>query len=1144
MFIPLHVQSAYTLLQSPMSLEQYVEAAQERGYHALGLADVNVLYGIPEFYRLCRRAGMQPLVGMTVQLPADTAGRPYEEWLIYAKNYAGYQDLMAFSSQLQLSETINAKAALEFIFTHNDNWLTILAPLNGPHMHFVQQGQPQQAVEWLQSIQTYFKPKQLLIGIGTQPHELYHFNTIKHMADTCSIELVPLPNIRYCNSEDVFSVKVLQAIAENRQFEDMAELEDIKGFNYLQTPRAYQAVYDQLTESDNDMLAIFSELAAACQVEMPEKTYLLPKFPLPAATDAQSYLKHLAIQGLNQRVPDCSLAYKERLAYELSIIHKMGFDDYFLIVWDVMRFAHEKKIMTGPGRGSAAGSLVAFSLNITDVDPIANHLLFERFLNPERQNMPDIDLDFPDNQRHHILDYVYKKYGADHVAQIATFGTFAARMSLRNVGSVLGKSQETLKQWANSIPRDPQVTLQTVYEQSSDFRDMIKQEEHGQLWYKTAKQIEGLPRHVSTHAAGVIISDQPLQQYIPLQGNHAQIPLSQYTMGNVEAIGLLKIDFLSLINLTILHDAVTAAEKLAGHALPPLSYNRDDQNVYALFRRAETNGIFQFESEGIRNVLKQVAPTSMEDLAAVNALFRPGPMKQINHFVARKHGQAPITYPHPDLEPILKPTYGVMVYQEQVMQVANKLAGFSLGQADILRRAMGKKNKAAIDEMRDKFISGTLEQGYTQETAEQVYNYIHEFANYGFNRSHAFAYSYLAYQLAWLKTYYPTAFFYGNLINIHIHDTKGKQLFIEANAMGINIIPPDVNESFLNMQIAGAQTIQLGLRDIRGLPRNMCEAIVQMRQNEGRYEGLQDFINRLGTQFRKIELLERLAKANALNGFGYNRRTLIEEALPKMIEHANLFGSDNSQQMSLLSDENQKYTQLFAPVIEPLEEYSDRILMEGEIETLGQTLTVKLYEAYQPFYRENRLTHISKLTEAKKVAIIGEITQLKRITTKNGKPMAFLQLQDETGSLEITAFPDIYIQLAGVLHEGNHVYLYGKTQLRNESLQLILISARPLNEELQTFLSSQLNKAEPGTASSHLPKQACYIDVANRQMATDKKRALLAIIQANQGEMPIHFRLSAESENFWLPAKFSINADPAAIRALTDLFGAENLKIQ
>lgn len=1144
MFIPLHVQSAYTLLKSPMSLEQYVETAKQRGYQALGLADVNVLYGIPDFYRLCQQTDIQPLIGMTVQLPTETAGQSYEEWLIYAKNYAGYQALMALSSQLQLSETINSQTAREFIFAHNQNWLTILTPVNGPHMHLVKQGQPHQAEEWLQSIQAHFKPKQLLIGIGTQPHELYHLDVIKQIADNCSIDLVPLPNIRYCNSEDAFSVKVLQAIDENRQFEDMADLEDIKGFDYLQTPTAYQAAYNQLSASDDDILSIFSVLAADCQVEMPRKTYLLPKFPLPVETDAQSYLKYLAIHGLNQRVPDCSLVYKDRLAYELSIIHKMGFDDYFLIVWDVMRFAHEKKIMTGPGRGSAAGSLVAFSLNITDVDPVANQLLFERFLNPERQNMPDIDLDFPDNQRQKILDYVYKKYGTDHVAQIATFGSFAARMSLRNVGSVLGKSQEALKQWANCIPRDPNIMLQTVYEQSRDFRDMIKQEKHGQLWYQTARQIEGLPRHVSTHAAGVIISDQPLQQYIPLQGSHAQIPLSQYTMGNVEAIGLLKIDFLSLINLTILHDAVTAAEKLTDQALPPLAYNRDDQNVYALFRRAETNGIFQFESEGIRNVLKQVAPTSMEDLAAVNALFRPGPMKQIKHFVARKHGQAPTTYPHPDLEPILKPTYGVMVYQEQVMQVAHKLAGFSLGQADLLRRAMGKKNKAAIDAMRDKFIRGTLEQGYTQETAEQVYNYIHEFANYGFNRSHAFAYSYLAYQLAWLKTYYPIAFFYGNLINIHIHDAKGKQLIIEAKGMGINVIPPDVNDSFLDMQIADMQTIRLGLRDIKGIPRNMCEAIVQMRHSEGRYENLQDFINRLGAQFRKMELLERLAKADALSSFGYNRRTLIEEALPKMIEHANLFGSSNAKQMSLLDDETQKYTQLFAPVVKSLEEYSKRTLMEGEIETLGQTLTVKLYEAYQPFYRKNMITHISKLTETQKVAIIGEITQLKRITTKNGKPMAFMQVQDETGSLEITAFPDTYIQFAGTLHEGNHVYLYGKTQLRNESLQLILVSARPLNAELQTFLSNQLNKAERETANHQLPQPACYIEVANRQAATDKKSALLAIIQAYQGEMPVHFRLSAENEAFWLPAKFSINADPAAIRALTDLYGAENLKIQ
>lgn len=1138
MIVPLHVHSAYTLLQSPMSITEYVKTGKTYGYKALGLADINVLYGALEFYRLCLKNNIKPFIGMTVQLPTNVHGQPYEEWLIYVKNYAGYQDLMALSSLLKLTDNIDAEKMRDFIFNNNENWITILPALNGPHMNLIKQGSTDETMIYLESIKQYFKAQQLYIGIGNLAHELYHLGTIREITAKAKLTLVPLPHIKYAKSHDAFSLKILQAIDDNEVFTEASEFANIQGFNYLQTPQAYGAAYDELI-ANQDVMAVFTNLDEQCQFVLPDKEYLLPKFPIAENKTAQSYLKALAFAGLDKRIEHVTDDYIERLHYELSIIHEMGFDDYFLIVWDVIRFAHEKHIMTGPGRGSAAGALTAFCLQITDVDPIENHLLFERFLNPERQNMPDIDLDFPDNQRQHILDYVYNKYGEGHVAQIATFGSFAARMSLRNVGAILGKSQETLKEWANQIPRDPKASLQSVYNQSETLRQMIRQEENGELWFKTAGQLEGLPRHVSTHAAGVIISDQPLQKYTPLQSSGGHIPLSQYTMGDVEGVGLLKVDFLSLSNLTILNDAVKAAEKLAYKPLDPLSFDREDQEVYSLFRKAKTNGIFQFESEGIRNVLRQVAPTSMEDLAAVNALFRPGPMKQIDHFVERKHGREAIAYPHPDLADILKPTYGVMVYQEQVMQVANKLAGFSLGQADILRRAMGKKDKKIIDEMRQKFISGAVSQGYSQETAVQVYNYIDEFANYGFNRSHAFAYSYLAYQLAWLKTHYPVAFYYGNLINVHIHDTKGKQLIVEAKNQGLKILPPDVNHSFMDMQVIDVETIQLGLSDIKGISKNMSETIIQLRQSEGQYQDLQDFVNRIGERFQKKDLLEKLAKSNALASFDLNRRTLIEDAIDKMLEHTKLFGG-NMQQLSLLSDEKNEYQRLFTPVIEKLDEYSDRKLMEDEIETLGQVLTVNLYEDYQVYYQEELLTHVSELKDNQKVGIIGEITHLKRITTKNGKPMAFIQLQDEVGIVEVTVFPDVYVQYAAVLHQGHQVYIYGKTQVRNDNLQLVMVSAKALNQELIQFLDNNLNR----NLAKSTDINAYYIRVENRQTATDKKTDLLQIIQNNQGNLPIHFTLKAEEETFWLAKKFNVSSDISVSNGLKKVYGNSNVKIQ
>lgn len=1162
MFAPLHVNSAYSLLTSPMSVEAYVEAGKQAGYTHLGLADVNVMSGTLAFVRACEQNDITPLIGLTVQFNIDNVK---EELVVYAKNYEGYQHLMALSSSLKLQEDPNRRAIFQEITLHADDYIVIFSALHGPHMRYLKQGDSQADYAQLEQELTWwrrhFTDDQLFIGLSALENEQFHANAIMQISDQSGIPLIALPHIQYLNPDDFFTQQVLEAIDHNKAMPNIDELKQVKGAHSLRSPEAWASMYQQpVYQGALDQLA---NIVESIHIHFPTVETLLPNYPLPDDyNDAQEYLKDLAEAGLSKRVAEITPAYYDRLTYELSVIHNMGFDDYFLIVWDVMNYAHQHRIQTGQGRGSAAGALVAYVLEITDVDPIENDLLFERFLNPDRQNMPDIDLDFPDNKRQEILDYVYRKYGENHVAQIATFGTFGARQALRNVGSVFGKAQVTLSEWANTVGNNPNIpaeTLSAVHEQSAKLRELIAHEDHGQLWFDTAKKIEGLPRHVSTHAAGVVIADQPLTLHTPLQKSSTHIPNTQYTMGDVEAVGLLKVDFLSLSNLTILHDGLSAVSKLISRAVKASDIPLDDQKTYDIFRRADTNGVFQFESDGIKNVLKQVAPTTIEDVVAVNALYRPGPVQQIPHFVARKHGREPIVYPHPDLAPILAPTYGVMVYQEQVMQVTQKIAGFSLGEADILRRAIGKKKHETIEKVRKQFIAGAIAEGYQESVAVQIYDYIEAFANYGFNKSHSFAYSYLAYQLAWIKANYPVAFYYGNLKHSRIYDKKGKNLVLEAKSHGVQVINPDINRSFYGLSVVDANHLQLGLGDIRGIPKRAVEEIVHAREAEGPFQDFTDFIHRLGKLALKEDILVKLAQAGALDSFGYNRRTLQLEAIPKMITHEQLFKTDNQHQTSLLGDDD--LSAMFAPKIVRIDEFDQHELIENEIETLGQALSINLFEDYEHYYQTGIIHYIDRLKENEKAFFLGEVTAVKRITTKKNQPMAFVTLEDQTGQISVTAFPEAYIAFAKHLNQGNALLIFGKTQKRNDELQVILTKAWMLDDSTQQYLN-QLNQKHGGThqqptqlsqdnndqstdsVSQPAQPQACWIRVEDKATASDLKKGLLAVVAKYPGQTRLHFTLVADQENYWLHEKYAIAVTTESIQELMAIYGNENVVVK
>ena len=1129
MFLPLQVQSAYSLLETPMALPAYVKKAKLLGYTAIGLADVNVLYGALEFHRACRAEGLQAFFGLTLRLPSLVAGQAYDELLLYAKNQAGYKALLLLSSLVKLQEEVDREEILETLFAEARNLLVILPMERGTHMAYLKERNAEGALHWLAHFKKQFA-KPIYLGVTSAPYWSYYWKDIERLGKTLDLPRIPLPSIQYLEPGEAFTQRVLEAIQTREIFREPATEAKWPGQAYLRSPAYYEESFAALPVT---LTWPFENWQKQYQVVLKEHQELLPGYPVPHEESAADYLTNLAKEGLAERGLANEKAYNERLTYELKVIIQMGFADYFLLVWDVMRYAREAGIMTGPGRGSAAGSLVAYALQITQIDPVHYGLLFERFLNPERQNMPDIDLDFPDNRRNDILNYVYQKYGARHVAQIATFGTFAARMALRDVGSVLGQTQRQLKAWSNTVGLNQ--TLTEVWETSGKLQSYVHENKLGRLWLKTAEAIEGLPRHVSTHAAGVIIADQDLLQFLPLQkSSHGPIPLSQFTMGDVEALGLLKVDFLSLSNLTILARAQAAVDHLEKRHV---SITRGDAATFKIFQAADTLGVFQFESAGIRQVLEQVAPKNLEELAAVNALYRPGPMKQIPHYVNRKFQREPITYPHADLQPILEETYGIMVYQEQVMRVAQRFAGFTLGEADILRRAISKKQQDLLQRMREKFYQGAKDRGYSKASAEEIFRYIEAFADYGFNKSHAFAYAALAYDLAWYKAHYPAAFYLANLRQVKLYDKKGQELLSEARQRQVEVLPPDINTSYQNMHLVGPQTIRLGLSDIKGLPQFVFADILHAREQIGRFKDIYALIQQLGSKSQRQEILEALAWSGALDTLGETRRTLIEEAIPKYLAHVSLFGQETNAQTKLALSGLDEQAELFQPVIIEKPEYDDQKLLAGEMETLGQGLTVTLYKDYQPYYETGQLTPSTGIKAKKTYALLGKIIEVKTILTKRNQDMAFIVLQDQYGQLDVTVFPEIFIRYSYLLREGEQVFVRGQSQWRDGRWQLIAKVIVPLNEQVRENLEKTRSKKAT-------KPQAIYIQVKNKNFAAQQWPALKKLCQRAPGSVRLYFSFREEEALMPLPQAYQLAWSDQVGQSLRELFGEKNVIYQ
>jgi DNA polymerase-3 subunit alpha len=1057
-FIHLQLYSAYSLLSSTISINECIEKAKSKGFKVLALTDRNVMYGAVEFYQLCHKNGIKPILGLTVDVESEGAESSYPIVLL-AENDVGFKNLLKISSAVQTRD--EKCIPIKWLIHYAKGLIGITPGIEGEIEQNLLADRDEIAKELIRRYSSIFGKENFFLSI--QNHGLDQEQMVRKkvmlLSEELNIPLAATNQVYFLEKEDMFAHECLLAIKNGDKLQDEQREKLGSDQYYLKSAAEMVETLSDYPEALENTLAI--GLRCKVNIEL-NKTYL-PKFPVKNGKPADQYLEELCCEGLIKRCSTPSKIYYERLYYELDVIKKMKFSDYFLIVWDFIKFARDKGILIGPGRGSAAGSLVAYVLNITNVDPIEHNLLFERFLNPERVTMPDIDTDIPDNRRDEVIEYVVGKYGQLHVAQIVTFGTMAAKASLRDVGRVFGLNSKELEQLSRLIPSRLGIDLSTAYKESTQLQTYVKENSFNQRLFRTALKLEGLPRHTSTHAAGVVLSEKPLVELIPIQSGHNQVYLTQYSMEYLEELGLLKMDFLGLRNLTLIDTILKSISRVSREKLNLDAIPLNDQATYELLSRGETSGIFQLESEGMKKVLTRLKPTRFEDIVAVNALYRPGPMENIPLFIDRKHGLQPVIYPHPDLKPILENTYGVIVYQEQIMQIASQMAGFSLGEADLLRRAVSKKKKEVLDLERDHFVQGALNKGYAVPLANEIYDLIVRFANYGFNRSHAVAYSMIAYQLAYLKVHYPVFFMAGLLSSVIGNESKISQYILESKQMGIKILPPSVNNSGFTFLVEN-EGIRYSLGAIRGVGAMALKEIFRARKMK-KFADLFDFCVRVSSKAVNRKTLEALVHSGSFDGFGEDRAVYLA-SLDVAIEHAQLVKPSDSIQFDLFEEE-----EFFPkPNYVKVDPIKSEIKLSLEKEILGIYLSDHPVSSYEKALKKQGSKSLSDFMKGNIRGAVGVyITSVNKIRTKKGEAMAFLNVSDETGELEAVIFPETYRKSSQLIEQGNLIVIEGKSEERSGKQQFIIQKATALESWIEAskkdfpvlYLKIQKEKQEP-----------------------------------------------------------------------------------
>ena len=1149
-FVHLHLHTEYSLLDGACRIDTLAERAKELGFDSLAITDHGVMYGAVNFYRACRKAGIKPIIGCEIYVaPRERTGREYgvdnqyTHLILLCKNETGYRNL-SYLVSMGFVEGFYVKPRIDWglLHEHAEGLVCLSGCLAGDIPQKIVSGQYDKAKEKAEELAALFgEDFYLEIQKHGIPDEDTAARGILRIHDETGIPIVVTNDAHYINKQDAYYQDVLMCIQTGKTVNEAGRMRFETQELYLKSEEEMRALFPNRPDAADNTV----EIADKCSFDFEFGHYHLPRFQLPEGeSDSFEYLKKLCAAGFEQRYGSDREDAKKQLEYELDMIKRMGFVDYFLIVSDFIGYAKSQRIPVGPGRGSAAGSVVSYCLNITDVDPIKYSLYFERFLNPERVSMPDIDIDFCVRRRGEVIDYVNRKYGSDHVAQIVTFGTMAARQAVRDVGRALDISYAECDAVAKQVPFAPGMTLNEALHLSKQLREMYERDERIKGLIDTARSLEGMPRHASTHAAGVVITERPVYEYVPLAKNDESV-VTQYPMTTLEELGLLKMDFLGLRNLTVLEDAA----ELVRRRIPDFDVNKlsdDDEETFAMLAAGKTEGVFQLESAGMTSVCTRLGPKSIEDITAVIALYRPGPMESIPRFIENSQNPEKIRYKHPVLEPILSVTYGCIVYQEQVIEIFRRLAGFSLGQADNIRRAMSKKKHAVIDAERKAFIHGDeqrnipgcVKNGIPEDTANAIYDEILDFASYAFNKAHAVAYAIVAYRTAYMKRHYPQEYMAALLTSVLDSSGKVAEYIAECREMRIRLLPPDVNESDAWFTVVG-DDIRFGLVAVKNIGEKFILQLMAERSENGPFKSLEDFCRRMSGKELNRRAIESLIRAGAFDSTGVNRHAMLT-MLDAVLESVADDGRKNiAGQFDLFGDGGGAISAQVA--VPDVEEFSRAELMSMERETTGLYLTGHPMDEYRDAARQAGAVNIGailadfaedsgpeRFADEQLVTVAGIISGKRTRTTRNGTLMAYVQLEDDTGTIELLAFQRVLDNCGGYIAENAAVVARGRISVRDEKEpQIVVDSLRPISDAVDRA-AMQPRRKGPGKLWVRLPGQSARV-----------MRRIELLLEMFPGEDKLILYFSDSGKR--LGASCVIH--PALVEELENMAGEDNVKV-
>ena len=1141
-FVHLHVHTEYSLLDGVSRLNRLCSAAKERGQNAIAITDHGNLFGAVDFYKEAKKAGIKPIIGCEVYVATRSrfdkvhgVDSARHHLVLLCKNETGYKNLTKLVSSAWVDGFYTKpRIDRELLEKHHEGLVCLSACLAGEIPKLIANGEYIKAKETAIWYSNLFGKDNYYLEI--QDHSLSEQLKVNEglvrLSQETGIPLVATNDVHYIDREDAKVQKVLICIATNHTVDEESALEFETDEFYLKTEAEMRQKFSYV----EDAIQNTQKIADMCNFDFEFGNTKLPNFQVPDGITHYDYLREKSYKGLKEKYgenPD--KLYIDRLEYELSVIESMGYVDYFLIVSDFIQYAKDNGIPVGPGRGSGAGSICAYCTGITNVDPIKYNLIFERFLNPERVSMPDIDVDFCYERRQEVIDYVVNKYGADHVAQIVTFGTMAARAAIRDVGRALGMSYAAVDNVAKKIPRALGITIEKALKESEDLKILYDSDDKVKELIDTSMSVEGMPRHASTHAAGIVITDRPVSDYVPLATNDESI-VTQFTMTTIEELGLLKMDFLGLRTLTVINDCVKMVQrKNPDFDIEKIDFN--DLNVYSLFTSGKTDGVFQCESSGMRSVFMRLKPTNIEDIIAVISLYRPGPMDSIDSYIQNRHNPDNIRYKTPMLKEILDVTYGCMVYQEQVMQIFRSLAGYSLGRADIVRRAMSKKKHKVLEDERAFFCDGCAKNGISKEIANEIFDDMSSFASYAFNKSHAAAYAVVAYRTAYLKYYYPSEFMAALLTSVLDNSDKVAGYIDDCKRNGIKILPPNVNFSFKHFTVANdsKKSIMFGLLAIKNLGHDFIDTIINEREKNGEFSSFYSFCKRVHGKGFNRRSVESLIKSGALDGLGSNRNEMLTN-LPFIIDELDDDRRRNVQgQIGFFDMMNEGVSSEY--VMKSASEFRTKELLMMEKETTGLYISSHPMEQYADLADELKCDKIGNILNAENdfnspyvdtasVKIMGIISSITRKQTKKGENMAFINIEDVGGTIEVIVFPKLLAKYMNKINNGVAVVVGGRLSMREEENPKIIL------DFLETADIAKDNRSK---------KHGLFIRVENNQSTIYKTCLDIINKNANFGEIPLYFYFASTKQYF--PCK-KISIDDNLITELKEIAGDHNVIFQ